>query len=357
MRVLSVVGARPQFIKAALLSAELARRGIKEILVHTGQHYDPPMSGVFFDELNLPMPAYNLGVGSASHGVQTGEMLKRLEPAIQDETPDWVLVYGDTNSTLAGALAAAKLHVPVAHVEAGLRSFNRTMPEELNRIVADHAADLLFAPNMHAAKQLAQEGITNGVRVVGDLMVDLALLVASRLPAHPPILDRFGVKAQEYCVATIHRASNVDDPATFRRILQGLRGVSRRIIFPVHPRTRPVAEEAAAGRGDNITLCEPLPYADMLALVSRSASLFTDSGGLQKEAFVLKVPCVTLREETEWLDTLEDGWNVLAGSDPSKIVEASRRLTPTQQGSPFGDGNAAKKIVDALQERRTARAA
>jgi UDP-N-acetylglucosamine 2-epimerase len=348
MRVLSVLGARPQFVKAALLSAEFARRGVDEVVVHTGQHYDREMSEVFFEELQLPEPAYNLGVGGGSHGVQTGEMLKRLDPVVRESSPDWVLVYGDTNSTLAGALVAAKQHVAVAHVEAGLRSFNRAMPEEINRIVADHVADLLLVPNAHAAKQLEEEGITRGVRIVGDLMVDLAMQVAARLPQRPPILDRFGVQPRGYCVATIHRASNTDDPQTFRRLLQGLRAVDRPMIFPVHPRTREIARQAGAGDGDNLILCEPLPYAQMLALLSQAAALFTDSGGLQKEAFVLKIPCVTLREETEWLDTLEDGWNVLAGSDPMKIVAASRRPVPGRQSNPYGDGTAAKRIVDAL---------
>ena len=357
MRVLSVVGARPQFVKAALLSAELARRGVEEIVVHTGQHYDRLMSDVFFEDLQLPTPKHHLGVGSAGHGAQTGEMLKRLEPIVQEEAPDWVLVYGDTNSTLAGALVGAKLHIPVAHVEAGLRSFNRAMPEEINRIVADHVAELLLVPNSHAAEQLEREGVTHGVRVVGDLMVDLALQIAASFPARPPILDRFGVQPRGYCVATIHRASNTDDPQTFRRLLQGLRSLDRPVVFPVHPRTREIAAGEGAGERDNLILCEPLPYAQMLALLSQCASLFTDSGGLQKEAFVLNVPCVTLREETEWLDTLEDGWNVLAGSDPAKIVEASRRLMPVRQGTPFGDGNAAKNIADALQERTAARAA
>jgi|SRR5579884_241197 len=357
MRVLSVIGARPQFIKAALLSAELARRGIDEKLVHTGQHYDREMSEVFFEELQLPAPLHNLGVGGGGHGAQTGEMLKRLEPVVQQESPDWLLVYGDTNSTLAGALAGAKLRVPVAHVEAGLRSFNRAMPEEINRIVADHVAELLLVPNEHAARQLAREGITRGVRVVGDLMVDLALQAAAKLPAEPPVLARFDVKPRAYCVATIHRASNTDDPSTFRRLLQGLRAVDSPVVFPVHPRTRDLALREGAGEGDNIVLCEPLPYAQMLALLMHAATLFTDSGGLQKEAFVLKVPCVTLREETEWVETLEDGWNVLAGSDPEKIAQGAKRPTPLRQGTPYGDGRAARNIVDALLERATVRAA
>jgi UDP-N-acetylglucosamine 2-epimerase len=351
MRVLSVVGARPQFIKAALLSAEFARRGIEEVLVHTGQHYDREMSDVFFEQLEIPEPRHHLGVGSAKHGAQTGEMLKRLEPVVEAESPDWLLVYGDTNSTLAGALAGAKLHVPVAHIEAGLRSFNRGMPEEINRIVADHVADLLLVPNDAAAQQLANEGLTRGVRVVGDLMVDLAKRVAATIPLRPAILEQLQLHPASYCVATIHRASNTDDERTFARLIEGLRGIDLPVVFPVHPRTRALANTMQTGVGDNIILCDPLPYVEMIGLVARSATVFTDSGGLQKEAFVLRIPCVTLREETEWLETLEDGWNVLAGSDPHKIVEASRRLTPARQGTPYGDGNAARLIVDALEER------
>ncbi len=348
MRVLSVVGARPQFVKAALLSAEFGRRGVDEVLVHTGQHYDAEMSEVFFRQLHIPEPKHNLSVGSGGHGAQTGEMLKRLEPVIVEERPDWVLVYGDTNSTLAGALAAAKLHVPVAHVEAGLRSFNREMPEEVNRIVADHVADMLFVPNVGAAEQLAKEGITRGVQVVGDLMVDLAIRAAHEIPDSPAILSSLGVRPREYAVATVHRASNTDDRQTFCRILEGLRSVAFPIVFPVHPRTKAVALEAGAGDGDNIILCDPQPYLEMMALVARSCAVFTDSGGLQKEAFVMKVPCVTLREETEWLETLEDGWNVLAGSDPRRIAAASKRLTPVRQGTPYGEGHAAQKIVESL---------
>lgn len=357
MRVLSVVGARPQFIKAALLSAEFARRGIEEILVHTGQHYERGMSDVFFEQLAIPEPRYHLEVGSAGHGAQTGEMLKRLEPVVESEKPDWLLVYGDTNSTLAGALVGAKLHVPVAHVEAGLRSFNKAMPEEINRIVADHVGDLLLVPNRQAAQQLEKEGVTAHVSIVGDLMVDLAKQAAAQLPPHPAILDRFELHPGGYCVATIHRASNTDDEPTFLRLIQGLRGVDRPVVFPVHPRTRGTAKTHGVGEGDNIIPCDPLPYLEMMGLVARAATLFTDSGGLQKEAFVLKVPCVTLRDETEWIETLEDGWNVLAGSDPRKIVEASKRLIPARQGTPYGDGHAARLIVDALEGRSSACAA
>ncbi len=349
MRVLSVVGARPQFVKAALLSAELARRGVDEVLVHTGQHYDREMSDVFFEQLEIPAPKYHLGVGGGGHGAQTGEMMKRLEPIVQDEKPDWLLVYGDTNSTLAGALVAAKLHVPVAHVEAGLRSFNRSMPEEINRIVADHVGDLLLVPNVQAQQQLAQEGVTRGVCVVGDLMVDLAMRAAAGIPERPALLDRLGVRPRQYAVATIHRASNTDDLHAFARIIEGLRSAGMPVVFPVHPRTREAARAVHAGEGDNLILIDPLPYGDMMSLVGRAYTLFTDSGGLQKEAFVLKVPCVTLREETEWVETLEDGWNVLAGSDPRKIAAAAKRLTPVRQGQPYGDGHAARNIVDALE--------
>lgn len=352
MRVLSCVGARPQFVKAAVLSAELARRGVDEILVHTGQHYDATMSGVFFEELAIPKPRYELGVGSAGHGVQTGEMMRRLEPILLAEAPDWAIVYGDTNSTLAAALVAAKAGVPVAHVEAGLRSFNRSMPEEINRIVADHVADLLLVPNARAAEQLAKEGIDRGVRVVGDVMVDLAAQVAQRLPAHPPILERFGVLPNAYGVATIHRAANTDDPAAFARIVKGLQRVDLPIVFPVHPRTRALAREYGVGDGDNIVVCEPLSYYETIALLSRAQVVFTDSGGMQKEAYVLRVACVTLREETEWLETLEDGWNVLAGSDPAKIVRAARRMMPRRQKPLFGSGSAAGAIVDALLAKR-----
>lgn len=351
MRVVSVVGARPQFVKAALLSAEFARRGIDEIIVHTGQHYDRGMSDVFFEELQIPAPRYHLGVGSGKHGEQTGEMLKRLEPVLEEQHPDWLLVYGDTNSTLAGALAAAKLHIPVAHVEAGLRSFNRAMPEEINRIVADHLADLLLVPNAQAAQQLASEGVTRGVRVVGDLMIDLVLRAAASVPQEPPILERLQVHPRSYGVATIHRASNTDDPLTFGRLLEGLRAVPMPVIFPVHPRTRALAQRFGAGQNDNIIPLEPLSYLDMVSLVSRAAAVFTDSGGLQKEAFALKVPCTTLREETEWIETLEDGWNVLAGSAPEKIAEAARRPIPSRQGQPYGEGNAAHRIADALVKR------
>jgi UDP-GlcNAc3NAcA epimerase len=348
MRVLSVVGARPQFVKAAVLSAEFARCGIEEILVHTGQHYDAEMSDVFFDELHLPKPKYELGVGSAGHGVQTGEMMRRLEPIVLAEAPDWLVVYGDTNSTLAGALVGAKLGVPVAHVEAGLRSFNRSMPEEINRIVADHVADLLLVPNARAAAQLAGEGITARMAIVGDLMVDLVTRAAATIPARPAVLERFGVAPYSYAVATIHRASNTDNAETFGRLIAGLHAVDMPVIFPVHPRTRAIAAAAGVGTDDNILVSPPLSYRETIALLARAAAIFTDSGGMQKEAYVLRVPCVTLRDETEWLETLEDGWNVLAGSDPARIARAARRLMPAKQKAHYGDGRTAQLIAEAM---------
>ncbi|MDQ2872295.1 MAG: UDP-N-acetylglucosamine 2-epimerase (non-hydrolyzing) [Candidatus Eremiobacteraeota bacterium] len=348
MRVVSVVGARPQFIKAALLSREFAKRGIDEWLVHTGQHYDARMSDVFFEELGLPQPRYQLGVGSASHGVQTGEMMARLEPVIEEAQTDCVLVYGDTNSTLAGALVAAKMHVPVVHVESGLRSFDRTMPEEINRLVADRVADLLLAPTTWSAMQLEREGIDRPVEVVGDLMVDLALEVAARLPAEPEVLRRFTLTPGAFALATIHRASNTDDPAVFASLIEGLRNVGLPVVFPVHPRTRPLVTSLAVGVNDGIIVCEPLSYSDMLALQLHARVILTDSGGIQKEAVTLGTPCVTLRTTTEWTETLEDGWNVLVGSDSKLIASAARGPIPSRHRNPYGEGNCARRIVDAM---------
>lgn len=348
MRVLSCVGARPQFIKAAVVSSELKRRGVEEFLVHTGQHYDPAMSAVFFRDLPLPAPSHELGVGSGTHGAQTGAMMERLDPIVRDVAPDFVLVYGDTNSTLAAALVAAKLNVPVAHVEAGLRSFDRTMPEEVNRVVTDHVSSVLFAPNAQAARQLAYEGIAHGVFVVGDVMVDLARRVAATLPARPPILDRFGLEPQTYGVATVHRAANTDDRARFAAIVDGLRRVDMPIVFPAHPRTRSIAIAAGAGTQDNLILCEPLTYFETIALAARARMIFTDSGGLQKEAFVLRVPCVTLRDTTEWTETLDAGWNVLADANAENIVRAARRRLPAGQSTLPYPANASAAIVDVL---------
>lgn len=350
MRLLTVVGARPQFVKAALLSREFLAQGIEECLVHTGQHYDASMSDVFFDELRIPAPQHNLGVGSGSHATQTAHMMSKLEPVVQYEQPDAVVIYGDTNSTLAGALVASKLNVPLAHVEAGLRSFDRSMPEEINRIVADRLSNVLLAPTNAAAEQLRREGVLRGIAVVGDLMVDLALAMAKSLEESVPrILRRFGVRARDYAVATIHRAGNTDNVEVFARLIAGLRQSEMRVIFPVHPRTRPLVDLLCVGNSDNIVTCEPLSYREMLALQAHARVVITDSGGMQKEAVTLGTPCVTLRDRTEWNETLEAGWNVLVGSDPASIAAAARRQPPALRIAPFGAGGSAARIVEALR--------
>ena len=349
MRLVSVVGARPQFVKAAVVSRALLDAGIEERLVHTGQHYDSLMSDVFFSEFGLPAPYRNLGVGSSSHAVQTGEMMVRLEPVVYECEPDGVVVYGDTNSTLAAALVAAKLHLPVIHVEAGLRSFDRSMPEEINRVVADRVSDLLLAPTSDAAKQLRSEGVRAPIEVVGDVMVDLALETVRRLPVQPAILGRFGVHSKTYGLATIHRASNTDDAVVFARLVAGLRSTPMTIIFPVHPRTQALCKTLNVGSGDNIVVCEPLGYAEMLALQMHARVVLTDSGGVQKEAITVGTPVVTMRDRTEWTQTLEEGWNVLAGDDPREISRAAQRAAPQRRIYPYGQGESARLIVDAIR--------
>lgn len=357
MLIATIVGARPQFVKAAPVSAALASAGIEERLVHTGQHYDRTMSEVFFEELGIPPPHVNLGVGSGPHGRQTGEMLAAIEGVLVRERPDRLLVYGDTNSTLAGAVAAAKLGIPVAHVEAGLRSFNRAMPEEHNRIVADRLADLLFCPSARARDLLAAEGIRVGVHVTGDVMVDAVRLFGGRATERSDVLDRLGLAAGRYVLATVHRPYNTDDPARLAGILAALSGLEGPVVLPVHPRTRArLGSAAAAGCGGGavggrLRLIEPVGYLDMLALEQHARLIVTDSGGVQKEAFILAVPCVTIRPETEWTETVESGWNTLAGHDPAAIADACRRAR--RPGCPpppvFGDGHASERIAAILK--------
>jgi UDP-N-acetylglucosamine 2-epimerase len=329
MKLLTVVGARPQFVKAAAVSGAIAAHGAREepprlheVLVHTGQHYDYEMSALFFGELPLPAPAHHLGVGSGPHGAQTGRMLEQLERVILAEAPDVVLVHGDTNSTLAGALAAAKLRVPLAHVEAGLRSGNRAMAEEVNRVVTDHLATWLFAPTGHAVENLRAEGLVAGVELVGDVMYEPLRAAAGAPPAD--VLARAGVAPGEYALATVHRAENTDDAARLRGILKGLAAVADRmpVIWPVHPRTRAALPGVEPTLAPRVHACEPVGYRQMIALERDAGIVLTDSGGVQKEAYWLGVPCVTLREETEWLETLEEGRNVLAGAEPDRIVAA-----------------------------------
>lgn len=336
-----------------MLSRSLPGYGIDEVLVHTGQHYDYAMSAVFFEQLSLPRPAYSLEVGSGSHGAQTGEMLRLFEPIVEREAPDWILVYGDTNSTLAGALTAAKMNVPLAHVEAGMRSFNRSAPEEVNRILADHVSDLHLVSNERARANLAAEGLRGAVVVVGDLMVDLALETAGSLPARPPIAERFELVRGAYALATIHRAVNTADRDTFGRLVAGLRATGLPTIFPIHPRTAALARTFGVGApGDTIRACEPVSYREMIALVRDARVVLTDSGGVQKEAFVLRVPCVTLRAETEWVETLAGDWNVLTGSDSAAIASAARRPRPADAARatlPFV-GECGDRIAAALRD-------
>ncbi len=350
MKIVSIVGARPQFIKAAPISRVLRPRHT-EVLVHTGQHYDDNMSAVFFDELDIPEPAYNLGIGSGPHGAQTGAMLARLEDVLLVEKPDWVLIYGDTNSTLAGALAAAKLHIKVAHVEAGLRSFNRAMPEEINRTLADHISDLLFCPSQTAVENLRVEGITRGVQLVGDVMADALASAAERAKTRSSILARLQLEEKGYLLATVHRAENTDDLARLQGILAGFAGLDKPIIFPVHPRTRKVLEQLGNPHIAiaKLRLIDPLGYLDMVRLIQATRMVLTDSGGLQKEAFWLGVPCVTLRDETEWVETVQAGWNVLAGATSARIIQSvSKFALPTSHPPLYGDARAAAKIEAAL---------
>ena len=352
MKVVSVVGTRPQFIKAAPVSAAL-RKHHREILIHTGQHYDDGMSASFFRSLRIPEPDYNLGVGSGTHGEQTGRMLIELEPVLGSNAPDVVLVYGDTNSTLAAALAAAKLHLPVAHVEAGLRSHNREMPEEINRIVADHVSTLLFCPTQTAVDQLAAEGVRAGVHLVGDVMYDVALATAQEARRRD-IRKRLGLARKEYLLCTVHRPSNTDDARNLRSIGEALAECGRPVVFPVHPRTRKFLEQhGLLSVLTDVLLVEPLDYLDFQALLMEAAKVLTDSGGVQKEAYFFGVPCITLRDDTEWIETVEDGWNVLVGADKREILRAIAEFSPsgTKQKS-FGDGHAAERIVEILAGMR-----
>ncbi|MGQ9631117.1 MAG: non-hydrolyzing UDP-N-acetylglucosamine 2-epimerase [bacterium] len=347
-KVATIVGARPQFIKVAPLSREI-REAYREVIIHTGQHYDENMSRIFFDELGIPMPDYNLGVGSASHGRQTGEMLIGIEEVLLKEGPDIVLVYGDTNSTVAGALAACKLHIPVGHVEAGLRSHNRRMPEEINRILTDHASDLLFCPTQTAVDNLRGEGIKRGVYLTGDIMLDALLFNIHLAEEKSHILDSLELRPGEYLLATVHRAENTDSEENLGSIASALLEAGETVIFPVHPRTRKRLGECGLleriGGSRSLRAIDPVGYLDMLVLEKNARAILTDSGGVQKEAYFLKVPCITLRNETEWVETVSDGWNILVGSDKEKILGALKDFSPpAKQTAKFGNGRAGKEI-------------
>lgn len=355
-KVLTIVGARPQFIKAAAVSREILRHPgrIEEVMVHTGQHYDSNMSQVFFDELQIPVPSYNLEIGGGSHGAMTGRMLEGIERILLDEQPDWVLIYGDTNSTLAGALAAAKLHIPVAHVEAGLRSFNMRMPEEINRILADRVSSLLLCPTQGAVENLQREGLEQGVHNVGDVMFDVALHYRERARDSSAILDSLALVDNGFVLATCHRAENTDDPLRLGEILRALANIAKDfpVVLALHPRTRKlIGEHGLLQWLEPLCVVEPLAFLDMVALEQAAVAIITDSGGVQKEAFFHKVPCITMREETEWVETVRSGCNQLVGASCEGIVNAFANLTPypvETQCIPYGDGHASRRVVELL---------
>jgi UDP-GlcNAc3NAcA epimerase len=363
LRIVTIVGARPQFIKAATVSRAIAAHNttgagtiLEEKLVHTGQHYDDNMSRVFFEELEIPEPAYNLGIGSGSHGEQTGRMLERIEQVLLSEKPDLVLVYGDTNSTLAGALVAAKLHIPVAHVEAGLRSFVRTMPEEINRVLTDHVSDLLFCPTPTAVTNLAREGIEKGVHQVGDVMYDSTLFYARKVaPFEEETLRRLGIARRSFYLATVHRAENTDHAERLAGIFGAFAEVATRecpVIVPLHPRTVKYIHQYGLQVSNDVKIIDPASYLEMVVLEKNARKILTDSGGVQKEAYFLAVPCVTLRDETEWVETVEAGWNILAGSNKQAIVTAVNTPAPrgASDGSLYGNGDAATQICKLLAD-------
>jgi len=349
VKILSVVGARPQFVKLAAIAHALKASGDDHVIVHTGQHYDANMSDVFFEDLQIPTPDVHLGVGSGSHGVQTGAMLSAMDAVLEEHQPDWVLVYGDTNSTIAGALSAVKLHIPLAHLEAGLRSFNRAMPEEHNRVLTDHAADLCLAPTEVARQHLVNEGLAARTVLTGDVMTDICLMTAAQNADHPISLPD-GVDPGNFVLATIHRAENTDDPNRLRAILDRLAGLAHAVVLTAHPRL--VTRAAAYGLGlrqGSLHTVPPMDYPTMVGAVAAARAVVTDSGGLQKEAFILRTPCTTVRTETEWTETVDLGWNALA-LDLSLLPDLVDRPAPAPtNATPYGDGHAAAASVEALR--------
>jgi UDP-GlcNAc3NAcA epimerase len=351
LKVITIIGARPQFIKAAPVSREL-RKQHTELIIHTGQHYDANMSDIFFEELHIPKPDYQLGVGSGSHGKQTGEMLAKIEDIFLEEKPDYCLVYGDTNSTLAGALAAAKLHIPVVHVEAGLRSFNKKMPEEVNRIMTDHVSEFLFCPTETAIENLHNENIHHNVFNVGDVMYDAVLYNRKLANDNSNIISKHGLESKGYHLITIHRAENTDDRGNIENILTAFKQIDTKKVWPIHPRTKHKLESYGLKLEEipNLVVIEPVGYLDMLTLESNAAKIITDSGGVQKEAYFMKVPCITVREQTEWVETLDKEANILVGTDISKLVSAVEKVVTPVYMDVFGDGHASKKIVEILEK-------
>ena len=361
MKVLSVVGARPQFVKLAPIDAALRAAGAEHVIVHTGQHYDPMLSDVFFTDLGISAPDVHLGVGSGSHGAQTGAMLAAMDGVLSQHRPDWVLVYGDTNSTLAGALSAVKLHVPVAHLEAGLRSFNRAMPEEVNRVLTDHAADLLLAPTQVAAGHLADEGLSGRCVVVGDVMTDVLMQVRDQVAGRPsPVTAELGLEAGSYSLATIHRAENTDDADRLRLVLDSLERVDHPVVLLAHPRLVARCAEHGVELADRgaLRIRPPLAYPDLVAAALGARGIITDSGGLQKEAFLLRVPATTVRPQTEWVETVELGWNALVEPGDALVAAACRPRPGEPMAAlahPYGDGRAAQRVAQVLADHAAGR--
>jgi UDP-GlcNAc3NAcA epimerase len=359
MNIVTIIGARPQFIKAATISKAIAdfqssdgEKRITEEIIHTGQHYDENMSAVFFDQLGVPEPAVHMELGGRTHGAMTGRMLEAVEAELIERKPNWVLLYGDTNSTLAGALAAVKLHIPVAHVEAGLRSFNKRMPEEINRIMTDHAASLLFCPTNTAVTNLKKEGITQGVHHVGDVMYDAALLFSELAEKQSSILETVGLRKGSFYLATVHRQENTDDPGRLERILHAFERIASEgcpLVLPLHPRTKNALEKTGLQfKNPGVLLIPPVSFLDMVMLEKHAKTILTDSGGVQKEAYFHGVPCVTLRDETEWVETVEAGWNHVVGADADAILRAVASARPGGNIVEYGEGSTAFEIVTRL---------
>lgn len=359
MKLITIVGARPQFIKAAVVSRaiaatnETATDSIRESIIHTGQHYDSNMSDVFFEELDIPRPSQNLGIGGGTHGANTGRMIEAIEAVMLEERPECVLVYGDTDSTLAGAIAAVKLHIPVAHVEAGLRSFNRRMPEEINRVLTDHSSSLLFAPTETAIRNLANEGIeSDRIHNVGDVMFDAALYYSKRAKQSSGILETLKLIPKEFVLATVHRAENTDDPTRLREILTGIATSTLPVVLPIHPRFRKKIVNFDLAIPKNVIVIEPVGYLDMVILESAAEVILTDSGGVQKEAYFHSVPCITMRDETEWVETVRAGWNRIVGANADRISQALSEIETPARSADFlyGDGSAGRQIVQILMK-------
>ena len=350
MKIASIVGARPQFIKLASLSKKI-RHKYREVIIHTGQHYDNNMSDQFLTDLEIPSPRYNLGIGSYSQGKQTGRMIEAIEEVLKNEKPNLAIVFGDTNSTLAGALAAAKMHVPIVHVEAGLRSFNREMPEEINRVLTDHSSDYLFAPTQTAFHNLKREGLLEKSYLTGDIMVDVLKDNINRIEKSYIILEHLNLRPKGYYLLTLHRPYNVDNKIILGKILNSLSQVNQSIVFPIHPRTEKMIKKFKLEVGENIKIIEPVGYLNMIYLEKNSSKVITDSGGIQKEAYILEIPCITIRTETEWVETVKAGWNILVNPDVPNLSEIIESFIPVgNQNKIFGE-NVAERMVEIISEK------